>query len=139
MEWPQGISDIRKDDTIKILKKLGFIGRDVYQCLYIKKSVKGVYVALYVDDYLMVGNKKAIDDAISALKENGLVLNIKEGLQDYLSCEIKFSTDKKKSWLGQPHLTKTLDKKFGECVKNICSHKTQGMLKFLIVRPAKES
>ena len=29
---------------------------------------------------------EAIDDAITALKGNGLVLNIMEGLQDYLSC-----------------------------------------------------
>ena len=76
-------------------------------CLYIKKSVKGtVYVALYVDDNLMVGNIEVIDDAITAII-------LWYWLQDYLSCKIKFSMDKKRAWLGQLHLIKNLDKKFG--------------------------
>ena len=45
---------------------------------------------------------------ITALKENGLVLKIMEGLQNYLSGKIKFSMDKKRAWLGQPPLIKTL-------------------------------
>ena len=45
-------------------------------------SAKGiVYIALYVDDNLMVRNIAAIDYAIEALKSNGLVLKIMEGLQ----------------------------------------------------------
>ena len=62
----------------------------------------------------MVGNVEAIDDAITALKNNGLELKVMEGLQDYLSCKIKFSNDKKSAWLGQPHLIKKLVKKFGK-------------------------
>ena len=38
----------------------------------------------------------AIDDAIEALKSKGLVLKIVEGLQDYLSCKVKFSDDEKR-------------------------------------------
>ena len=34
-------------------------------CLYVRKSAKGIiYVALYVDDSLMIGNMATIDDAI---------------------------------------------------------------------------
>ena len=77
----------------------------------VKKSVKGLlYIALYVDNNLMVGDVKAIDDAISALKNNGLVLKVMEGLQDYLSCKIKFSKDKKSAWLGKSHLKKEYEK-----------------------------
>ena len=47
-----------------------------------------IYIALYLDDTLVTGNVKAIDNAITALNKNGLVLNIVEGLQDYLSCKI---------------------------------------------------
>ena len=55
-------------------------------CLYVKKSTKGiVYVALYVDDNLLIGDIATIDDAIEALKSKGLVLKIVEGLQGYLS------------------------------------------------------
>ena len=46
-----------------------------------KKSKKGiVYVALYIDDNL-IGDVEAIDDTITALKENGLVLKIVKGLR----------------------------------------------------------
>ena len=58
----------------------------------------------------MIGNVEAIDGAITSLKENRLVLKIVEGLQDYLSCKIKFSMDKKRAWLGQPHLIENLIK-----------------------------
>ena len=114
-ECPQSMSDIKIDDciifnkciyglvqtawqyykAIKILKS-SFFGGSIDPCLYVKKSAKGiVYVALYVDDYLMIGDIAAMDDAIKALKNKGLVLKIVEGLQDYLSCKIKFSDDKK--------------------------------------------
>ena len=121
MECPQGMSDIGKDDCIifnkciyglvqaarqyykkavKILKNLGFEAGNVDPCLYVKKSAKGVvYIALYVNDNLM--GCAAIDDSISALKNNMLILKVMEGLQDYLSCKIKFSKDKKRAWLGQ--------------------------------------
>ena len=78
-----------------------------------------VYVALYVDDNLMIGNIAAIDDAIKVFKNKGLVLKIMEGLQDYLSCKIKFSEDKKRTWLGQPHLIKNMEKKFYKLVQDV--------------------
>ena len=63
-----------------------------------KKSAKGiVHVALYVNDNLMIGDIAAIDNAIGALKNKGLVLKIVKGLQDYLSCKIKFFVDKKRA------------------------------------------
>ena len=81
----------------------------------------------------MVSNIKVTDDAISALKYNGLVLKVGEGLQDYLSCEFKFSNDKKRAWLGQPSLIKNMEKKFGH-VQDVWSHKTPGTPQFLYVR-----
>ena len=62
-----------------------------------------------------------------------------KGLQDYLSCKIKFSKDKKRAWLGQPHLIKNMKKKFYKCVQDVWSHKSPGMPKFLIVRPVIDS
>ena len=101
-----------------------------------KKNANGiVYIALYVDDNLMIGDMATIDDAIEALKSKGLVLKIVEGLQEYLSCKVKFSEDKKRAWLGQPHLMKNTEKKFGKLVQYVQSHKTPGMPKFLIVSP----
>ena len=91
---------------------MGFVGGNINSCLYIKKSAKGiVYIALYIDDNLLVVDIKAIDDAIIAFKNNGLVLKVVERLQDYLPCEIQFSTEKKGAWLGQSHLIKNIEKK----------------------------
>ena len=78
MECPQGMSRLGKVDCIilnkcicslvqaarqcykkavEILKKLGFVGGNVDPCCYSKKKAKGkVYVALYVDYNLMIGN-----------------------------------------------------------------------------------
>ena len=112
------------ENAVEILKSSGFIIGSIDTCLYNEKSAKGiVYIALYVDNNLMVGDIAAIVDAIDALKNKGLVQKIVEGLQDYLSCKIKFSDDKKRAWLGQPHLIKNLEKKFGGLVRKIPSHK----------------
>ena len=83
-----------------IMKNLGFIGGNVNPCLYVKKSAKDrVYVALYTYDNLGEGYIVAIDDTISALKSNRLVLKIVERLQDYWSCKMKFSEATKRAWL----------------------------------------
>ena len=71
-----------------------------------------------VDDDSMVSHPEAIVDAIAALKENGLGQKVVEGLQNYLSCEVRLLLDKKRAWLEQPHLIKSL-KKFSEQVKRV--------------------
>ena len=106
MECPKGMTYAKKDDfimlnkciyvyglvqavhqyykkAVEILKHSSFVGGSIDPCLYIKKRTESiVYVALYIDDNLMVGD---ID--------KGLVLKIVDGLQDYLSCKIKISDD----------------------------------------------
>ena len=101
MECPQKMSDITKDDCIisnkciyslvqaacqyykkavEILKSSGFVRGSIDSCLYVKKSMRGiVYIALYIEDNLMIGNIAAIDNSIKALKSNWLVLKIVEG------------------------------------------------------------
>ena len=87
----------------------------------------------------MTGDVEAIDKAITALKENRLVLKIMKELHDYLSCKVKFSTNKKRAWWGWPHFIKNPVKKFGNCVKHNWNHKTSGFPKFFIVMPMKQS
>ena len=74
----------------------------------------------------MIGHPKAIKDAIKEMKKFGLVLKIEDDLKDNLSCEIKFSADRKQAWLGQPHLISNLEKKFGDQVKGLRKYKTPG-------------
>ena len=112
---------------IEILKKIGFTGGDVDPCLFVRRSSKGIcFIAIYVDDNLLVGHPAAIEETIELLKENGLVLKVEDDLHDYLSCEIQFSPDKKKAWLGQPHLINKLEKKFGNQVTGKRQYLTPG-------------
>ena len=63
------------------MKSFSFVEGSIDPCLYVEKSVKGiVYIALYVDNNLIIGNSAAVDDAISALKNKELVLKIMKGL-----------------------------------------------------------
>ena len=62
------------------------------------------YAALNADNTLMIGDGEAIKEAITALKENNLVLKVIEGLQGYLLCDMKFSMDKRRTCLVQPCL-----------------------------------
>ena len=81
------------------MKSSGFEGGSIDPCLYVKRSAKCiVYIALYVDNNLVIGDRAAIDDAILVLKNKGLVLKIVEEMQDYLFCKIKISEDKKHAW-----------------------------------------
>ena len=106
--------------AVEILKSSGFVSGSINPCLYVKKSAKGiVYVALYIDNSLTIGDIATIDDAIEALKNKGLILKIMEGLQDYPSCKIKFSNKR------------SMENKFGGLVNEVQSHKNSSISKFL--------
>ena len=99
---------------------IGFEGGEVDPCLLVLKTGKGIcYIALYVDDNLLVVNPEAIDVVIASLKAEGLILKIEDNLRDYLSCEIVFSPDRSKAWLGQPYLISNLKSKFGSRVMDL--------------------
>ena len=51
-----------------------------------------VYIASYIDDNLMIGDIAAIDDAIEALKNKGLVLKIVEVLRIIYPAKSNFLT-----------------------------------------------
>ena len=89
-------------------------------------NLEEYYIALYVDDNLIVGKEEAISKVIQELKEKGFTLKVDEDLKDYLSCEIQFSENKKSAWLGQPHLIDNLQKSFGDRVKDMKNYKTPG-------------
>ena len=125
---------------VAILKKIGFIGGDVDPCLFTKKSKLGMcYVAIYVDDNLIVGHPKAVEDAIQQLKEHKLILKVEDTLKDYLSCEIFRSDEEKSAWLGQPHLIANLEQTFGDEVKSLRSTLTPGTPGLNQVREKEES
>jgi len=57
-----------------------------------------------------------------------------DNLDDYLSCEIRFSDDGRMAWLGQTHLISKLQKKFGEQVKSLRTYKTTGTPNLHMIR-----
>ena len=110
-----------------ILLKIGFTGGTVDPCLFHRKTEKGlVFIGLFVDDNLLIGHPEAIEDAIQGMRKHGFTLKIQNDLRDYLSCEVRFNSNKTMAWLGQPHLIKNLRKRFGHLVKNLRSYKTPG-------------
>ena len=49
---------------------MGFKGGDVDPCLFTRKDKKGiVFIAIYVEDNLIVGHEAAVDKVIEELKE----------------------------------------------------------------------
>lgn len=89
------------------------------------------------DDCLLIGDRPAILETIELIKKSFNV-TVEETLKDYLSCEVILSRDKKKAWVGQPHLMKKLDNKFKELVSGMQTYKTAGTPGTGIVRPGKD-
>lgn len=97
---------MRRRQCVGVLKEIGFKQSEVDPCLFVRRNELGiVYIAIYIDDCLYIGDKAALDNVI---EEFGKHFNLKEehSLQDYLSCEIAFDEKRKKAWIRQPHLIK---------------------------------
>jgi hypothetical protein len=92
---------------VKVLKLLGFSGGYANPCLMTRKNKLGVvFIALYIDTCLCIGNNAAIKDLVKGMEAQGFTLKIDEELKDYLSCQLVFLDDKKRLWIRQPHLIK---------------------------------
>ena len=123
---------------IKCLKDLGFMGGEVDPCLMVKKTKNEIaYVAIYVDDCLFFGSKDLIKKTVEDIKKWGLQVKEEDDLKDYLSCNIVFDKNREQAWLGQPHLIKNLDQKFGEMVKHLQTYRTLGTPNQGVTRPKK--
>ena len=121
---------------VEILKKKGFKGGMADPCLWTRTTEKGtVFLGIYVDDNLIVGNESAIKEAIESLKEEGLILKVDDSLNDYLSCEILFSENKDMAWIGQPHLIKKMEEKFGHLYGDLQTYMMPGTPGFRVIRP----
>ena len=60
---------------VKILTGIGFELSKADPCLLVRRNKNGtVYFGVWVDDSLVIGDSKAIDEVIEELKKKGLVL-----------------------------------------------------------------
>jgi len=103
---------------IDVLKKIGFMGGIADPCLMMHQNNLGVnLMSIYVDDNFCVGKQEALKKLVRDLEAEGLsAVKVSWDLKDYLSCTIAISNDKKRAWIGQPHLIKKLEERFGYLV-----------------------
>ena len=110
-----------------ILLECKFTQSAVDPCLFLCKYKNNwIYVAIYVNDNLVIGTEEGIAKLENHLKAKGLKLKVQDDLCDYLSCDIKISPDNKSAILRQPHLITNLEEKMGATVKNMRSYLTPG-------------
>ena len=122
---------------VRLLKKEGFQQSAADPCLLIRRDGKGtVMISLYVDDCFVIGDKEALEEFKRIINKLPITVTYTDGLKDYLSCEIVFSDDRKKAWLGQPHLIKKLEATFGEDVSKLQRYKTPGTPGGRLLKPS---
>ena len=83
-------------------------------------------VIIYIDDGYFQGDKPAMDQMIEQLRAEGIKLKVEDSMEDYLSCQVLFSKDGKRGWLGQPHMVKKLLNSFGDDIQGLRKTKTPG-------------
>ena len=120
---------------VTVLKEIGFNQNQAEPCLLKRENKKGItIIGLYIDDCLIAGDKMAVRESINDIKK---VFSVKEtdNLEDYLSCQILFDKERKKAWIGQPHMIKKLDKTFNQYIKHGKTYSTPGTPNHVLVRP----
>ena len=66
------------------LQKIGFKGGYPDPCLMTKRDENGIcFIAVWVDDSLLIGDEKAIQETIKDLKKEGFNLKLEGTLEDY--------------------------------------------------------
>ena len=114
------------------LREIGFRQSAADPCLMMQESEAGrVFIAIYVDDCYCVGDTEGINHLCERLQQEtdtveAFSITTEDNTSDYLSCEVVFSDDRKKAWLGQPHLIKNLMSKFWNDVKDMKVYRTPG-------------
>jgi hypothetical protein len=128
------------DTYARVLEGFGFQRCEADPCLFTRTDEHGVCIILcYVDDNLVIGEKRAIEKLIKQLQGSELSITVEENLTDYLSCEILFNKEQDEAWLGQPRMIRKIIKTFAEEVKDLPQYFTPGTPGFGIVRQKTEN
>jgi len=122
---------------IDVLKKIGFKGGIADPCLMMQQNNLGVnLMSVYVDDNFCVRKQAALKKLVQDLEAEGLSVKVSWDLKDYLSCTIAVSDDRKQAWIGQLHLIKKLEERFGHLVNKKVQYLSPGTPNFRIQRPS---
>ena len=121
----------------KVMRQLGFERCKSDPCLFMKKDELGICIVLtYVDDNLALGTPRALKKLLKDLKQTEFTFTVEHTLKDYLSCEIEET--RKGLWLGQPHMMKKLNDKFGDEVSKLPTYRTPGTPNMRLSKPDEE-
>jgi Reverse transcriptase (RNA-dependent DNA polymerase) len=121
---------------VELLTGLGFKVSLIDPCLLYKKSEAGmVYLCLYVDDVLLIGDTKAIEEAVNGIK-NKYPIKIIGKMYEYVGCTIIPDGDKLQ--LIQPDLIKKLKVVFGPDSDKLMVYTTPGAPGENIIRPTED-
>ena len=125
-QWFKCLSDV--------LISLGFKPCESDPCLMYRVNENGLCIILmYVDDNLIVGSNKAIAQVTEEIK-NVFSVTVSPEATEYLGCEIHVAKNHTCGWIGQPHLYKNLEQKFGNIVKTQRMTETPSTPGFHVVR-----
>lgn len=117
-----------------LTKKLGFTNSIIDPCLLFKReNNEDVFICLYVDDLLIVGNTNAIETAINDISKYFSIKRMGK-MKEYVGCQIDPS-DEHKILLSQPDLIDKMNRIFGPNIKNLSTYKTPGPPGEVVVRP----
>ena len=82
-------------------------------------------------------NKKVLMQFVEDLKKE-LNLTVDEESNDYPSCKVVYSNDRKRAWIGQPHLIKKLENEFKEDIKGRKRTQSPGTPNRKVMRPKED-
>ena len=116
-----------------LTNKLGMKKCLADQCLFVRNDEHGVVmIAIYIDDTLCIGSKKAIDQLKTDIKKHFSTKEEGE-MEEYVGCEIK-RIGKHKLFMCQSNLISKLDKLFGDKVKGLILRETPAGTGFTVTR-----
>ena len=98
-------------------KDLQFIQFRNDSCLLKREDKNGkVFLIVYVDDCMVLGDKAAVKKALDDI-EKFFSITRKEGIEDFIGCRIE--RDGNRAMLSQPYLIQKLLKKFEKKIENL--------------------
>ena len=122
-----------------IFGKLDFHPSPADPCLYIKKAKENeppAYIILYVDDGVIFGTPKIIEQVMKSISS---VLKVKDlgEVKNFVGCRLIHSTDGKTIHIFQPKLIKNLQDSFSQYINTNRKFQTPGAPKTVVMRPEK--
>ena len=91
-------------------------------------------MGIYVDDCILIGDGRAIEEAINNVKKHFDITT--EEVHDFIGCSIEKRDDL--ILLNQPDLIRKLSKTFKDDIKDMKDYETPAGSGFKITRPTKE-